>query len=157
MRWAPVTLGVVVELVVIAVGVLLPLSSDGAVRTFLALGLLNVGVLGGAVTGVLVGRSWRPNARHGLATGAIGGAVLAGLLFGTVTDTLPSVRYSGLWTIHYLIATEVPTPSWMVVRYGRLVVAGIALALGTLVAMEAAIAAGAVASTGSPPPIDGRG
>lgn len=77
---------------------------------------------------------------YGLATGIVGGAVFALLLFGTVTKTLPSTRYTGFWTIHYFIATEVPIPSWVVVEYGYLVVAGISFLVGVFVLVESGIA-----------------
>jgi hypothetical protein len=142
----PVIVGIIAELIVIAFGVLLPISRASAVRSFVALALLNIGVLGGAITGTLLGRTWRSSALHGLVTGIIGGTVFAILLFGTVTKTLPSTRYSGFWTIHYFIATEVPIPSWIVVEYGYFVVAGISLLVGVFVLIESGIAAGAVAS-----------
>jgi hypothetical protein len=145
-RWGPVLIGVFAELIVLAFGFLLPISQGSGVRFFVAMGLLNVGVLGGAVTGTLLGHSWRSNARNGLATGIVGGAVFALLLFGTVTKTLPSTRYTGFWTIHYFIATEVPIPSWVVVEYGYLVVGGISFLVGAFVLVESGIAAGAAAS-----------
>jgi len=151
LSWPPIALGVVAELLAIAVGLWIPLASDPAVRTFLAIALLNVGVLGGGITGLVLSGPWRTNALHGAVTGVIGGAVFGVVLFGTVTNAVPSPRYAGFWTIHYLVATALPIPSWAVVRYGRLVVGGIAVLVGSFVAIEGSIAAGAVASPRDPP------
>ena len=155
LAWVAILTGVGVELVAVAVGLLLPLSSGGEVRTFLALALLNVGLLGGAVTGLLLDGSWRSNARHGLVTGAIGGGAFAVALYLTVTNAVPVARNTGFWKIHFVVATEVPTPSWMVVRYGQFVVAGIALLVATFVALEAAVAAAAVTSAVEPDGAEG--
>jgi len=73
-NWYAVAIGFVVELVVGAVGALLP-----------GVGQLAAGLLGGFVAGYVAGGGWTRGAWHGLLAGSLGGVALAVLLGAAVS------------------------------------------------------------------------
>ncbi|USZ69305.1 DUF5518 domain-containing protein [Halorussus salilacus] len=78
-NWYAVGVGFVVELLVGAIGVVLP-----------GLGQLTAGLLGGFVAGYLAGGGFGRGAWHGLLAGALGGIVLA-VVFGLAVGALGTV------------------------------------------------------------------